>query len=190
MQDRACGDRDHRDQNKDIRIRKPALGERHQGLRKSRHDVVRDGFSQAHGLIVRCIRHQSDPPSGDAVTAFSPIDCQSASVRSVSGTAWQARHRPSLASTGPRWVNSPSTTSTAQLSHCPTRQPLGSATPAALAASSSVPCSGRHEKLCLLPASRMVRGARLAGTAGGDTKLSAKISKRGYRAPPRPRFAQ
>jgi len=57
MQDRACGDRDHRDQDKDIRIRKPALGERHQGLRKSRHDVVRDRFSQAHGLIVRCIRH-------------------------------------------------------------------------------------------------------------------------------------
>lgn len=117
MQDRADGNRNHRDQDEDVSIRKPALRERHQGLRRSRHDVISNRFLQAHGLIVRCIVINLIPL---LVTRLQPsvcIDIQSASVRSVKGTAWQARHCPSLPSTGPRCVKSPSTTCTAQLSH-------------------------------------------------------------------------
>src|SRR6202012_3579497 len=92
---------------------------------------------------------------------------QRASVSSESGTAWQVRHWSVAASPPPSCATLPSTMRMAQLSHWPTRQPLGRDRPAAWAASRRVPSSGDQTKLWSLPAMWTVCGSSVRGTIGG-----------------------
>src|SRR5690606_22731154 len=100
--------------------------------------------------------------------------------------AWHAKHLPSSASICDMCWVLPCTTATSQLSHCPTRHPLGIGTPSASPNASKLPSlapqvARRLEREKYTSNFSSLKGTRVSGDRNSSLKISNLCTPRSHR---------